>query len=266
MPSENVSEVPAGGVTDVGVPAGGVQHETPELPLKPGPGTKTKPVVSRRVFKKRIKKVIHHGAWKLVYADFVTVLMAFFIVVWVMLFDNISKRERIDTSCIEPVANELKALIESDAGLQSGKMPFDIDYSSDGLRITLKDAGDPLFQRGGTVLSDFAKKQFQKIASVANKCPTHKLKIEGYTDAEPYGGGAKGYSNWELSAERANSARRELIAETVPIERIAQVSGYGDSVPSMPADPTKPLNRRISITIIPPKIAGEVKMGGLSPS
>jgi flagellar motor protein MotB len=266
MSSENVSEVPAGGVPDGGVPAGGVQHETPELPLKPGPGTKTKPVVSRRAFKKRTKKTIAHGAWKLVYADFVTVLMAFFIVVWVMLFDNISKRERIDTSCIEPVAKELKELIAGDAGLQSGKAPFDIDYSTDGLRITLKDAGEPLFQRGGTTLSDFAKKQFQKIAAVANKCPTHKLKIEGYTDAEPYGGGGTvGYSNWELSAERANSARRELILEKVPVERISQVIGYGDSVPSMPQDPINPLNRRISITIIPPKIKGEVKMGGMSP-
>jgi chemotaxis protein MotB len=239
--------------------------ETPPLPLKPGPGTKTKSIISRRVFRKKTKKHTNHGSWKLVYADFVTVLMAFFIVVWVMLFDNISKRERIDTSCIEPVANELKALIQGDAGLQTGKMPFDIDYSSDGLRITLKDAGEPLFQRGGTTLSDFAKKQFQKIASVANKCPTHKLKIEGYTDAEPYAGGANGYSNWELSAERANSARRELIAEKVPVDRIAQVIGYGDSVPSMAQDPTNPLNRRISITIIPPKIKGEVKMGGMSP-
>jgi chemotaxis protein MotB len=115
-------------------------------------------------------------------------------------------------------------------------------------------------------LSDFAKKQFQKIAAVANKCPTHKLKIEGYTDAEPYGGGGTvGYSNWELSAERANSARRELILEKVPTERISQVIGYGDSVPSMPQDPINPLNRRISITIIPPKIGGQVKMGGMSP-
>ena len=142
---------------------GEAQHETPPLPLKPGPGTKTKPTISRRVgFKKKTQKQTQHGSWKLVYADFVTVLMAFFIVVWVMLFDNISKRERIDTSCIEPVANELKAMIDGDAGIQSGKMPFDIDYSSEGLRITLKDAGEPLFQRGGTIMSEFAKKQFQK--------------------------------------------------------------------------------------------------------
>ena len=261
--SDNQLAPPVGGIQ--GTPSAAAM-ETPELPLKPGPGTKTKAASTRRnPFRKKHKKEAQHGSWKLVYADFVTVLMAFFIVVWVMLFDNISKRERIDTSCIEPVAKELKELIAGDAGLQSAKPPFDIDYSTDGLRITLKDAGEPLFQRGGTTLSDFAKKQFQKIAAVANKCPTHKLKIEGYTDAEPYGGGIAGYGNWELSAERANSARRELVLEKVPIERISQVIGYGDSVPSMPQDPTNPLNRRISITIIPPKIGGEVKMGGMSP-
>lgn len=261
--SDNQLAPPAGGIQGT---ASAAAMETPELPLKPGPGTKTKAASTRRnPFRKKHKKEAQHGSWKLVYADFVTVLMAFFIVVWVMLFDNISKRERIDTSCIEPVAKELKELIAGDAGLQSAKPPFDIDYSTEGLRITLKDAGEPLFQRGGTTLSDFAKKQFQKIAAVANKCPTHKLKIEGYTDAEPYGGGIAGYGNWELSAERANSARRELVLEKVPIERISQVIGYGDSVPSMPQDPTNPLNRRISITIIPPKIGGEVKMGGMSP-
>ena len=86
-----------------------IPNETPPLPLKPGPGTKTAQVPhSRKGYQKKHKKHATHGSWKLVYADFVTVLMAFFIVVWVMLFDNISKRERIDTSCIEPVANELK--------------------------------------------------------------------------------------------------------------------------------------------------------------
>jgi flagellar motor protein MotB len=131
--------------------------------LKSGTGIKTHQTTKRKEYRKKIKKQAQHGTWKLVYADFVTVLMAFFIVVWVMLFDNIAKRERIDTSCIEPLAEELKKQISGDAGLQSGKMPFEVDYSSDGLRITLLDAGEPLFQRGGTVLSEFAKKQFLKI-------------------------------------------------------------------------------------------------------
>lgn len=109
-----------------------------------------------------------------------------------------------------------------------------------------------MFQTGGAVLSEFAKEQFSKIASVVDMCPTHKLKIEGYTDATPYAGGVMGYGNWELSAERANAARRELLSQKVASDRIAQVIGYGDSVPSMPEDPTNPLNRRISITVLPP--------------
>ena len=68
----------------------------------------------------------------------------------------------------------------------------------------------------------------------------------------PYSGGATGYGNWELSGERANAARRELIAQKVSIDRIAQVIGYGDSVPTLPDDPTNAINRRISITILPP--------------
>ena len=82
-------------------------------------------------------------------------------------------------------------------------------------------------------------------------CPGSPLRIEGYTDATPYAGGALGYGNWELSAERANAARRELLSKEVDIKRIAQVLGYGDSVPSLPNDPTNPLNRRISITVLP---------------
>jgi hypothetical protein len=70
------------------------------------------------------------------------------------------------------LANELKAMIQGDAGLQTGKMPFDIDYSTEGLRITLKDAGEPLFQRGGTTLSDFAKKQIPKLL----RWPTNALR------------------------------------------------------------------------------------------
>ena len=147
----------------------------------------------------------------------------------------------------------------------SEKIPLQVDFSSDGLRLTLLDGNTPTFQSGGSKLSNFAVTQFQMLATQLNTCPTHQVRIEGYTDAEPYGGGGVGYSNWELSSERANSARRELILEKVPIERIAQVIGYGESVPSMPDDPKNPLNRRISITVIPPKMGGSVAMAGMAP-
>jgi chemotaxis protein MotB len=197
------------------------------------------------------KKNVAHGNWKLVYADFVTVLMAFFLVVWIMLFDLVSERDKLDTSCLQPIAQELQRQLDVEKDGKN-KSYMVVDYSIEGLRLTLLDTQKPMFQTGGAVLSDFAKEQFTKIASVVQMCPTHKLKIEGYTDATSYSGGVTGYGNWELSTERANAARRELLAQNVAPQRIAQVIGYGDSVPSMPEDPTNPLNRRISITVLPP--------------
>lgn len=216
-----------------------------------------KVVVRRGRTPKREKRHVSHGNWKLVYADFVTVLMAFFIVVWIMLFDLVSEREKLDVSCLKPLSDGLQQQINDDKSLKSGRAPLQVEYSIEGLRVTLLDTHEPMFQRGGTSLSEFAKKQFAKIASVVDMCPTHKLKIEGYTDATPYAGGVTGYGNWELSSERANAARRELLAQKVASDRIAQVIGYGDSVPTLPDDPTNALNRRISITVLPPKVKGD---------
>lgn len=192
-----------------------------------------------------------HGTWKLVYADFVTVLMAFFLVVWIILFEKVSKIPERDMACINQLAENLQSQIDEDKQLKKGKSPIQIDLQYDGLRLTLLDNNQPMFQTGQAVLSDFAKNQFSKIASAVNICPKNRLRIEGYTDASKYAGGATGYGNWELSTERANSARRELLARQVASERISQVIGYGDSVPSMPDDPANPLNRRISITVLP---------------
>lgn len=194
-----------------------------------------------------------HGTWKLVYADFVTVMMAFFIVVWIMLFDLVSEREKLDVSCLKPLAAALNEQIRESTE-RGEKNAIQVEYSIEGLRLTLLDTSGPMFQSGSAQLSNFAKQQFGKIALVTNICPTHKLKIEGYTDAQPFAGGIKGYSNWELSTERANAARRELVAQNVTAERISQVIGYGDSVPSVPSDPKSALNRRISITVLPPKV------------
>ena len=215
-----------------------------------------KNIVRRGRGPKRGRRHVSHGNWKLVYADFVTVLMAFFIVVWIMLFDLVTDRDKLDPSCLEPLAAGLQKQIKEDKSLQSGRAPLQVEYSIEGLRVTLLDTQEAMFQRGGSTLSEFAKKQFAKIASVVDMCPTHKLKIEGYTDATPYAGGVTGYGNWELSSERANAARRELLAQNVTVDRIAQVIGYGDSVPSLPDDPTNALNRRISITVLPPKVKG----------
>jgi flagellar motor protein MotB len=210
---------------------------------------------------KRRESHDNHGTWKLVYADFVTVLMAFFIVTWIITFDKLSKIPQRDMSCITRMADDLKRQIEADAKLTRGKVPIDIELLADGLRLTLLDNNQPMFQSGQAVLSPFAKEQFAKIAAAVNLCEANPLMIEGYTDATPYGGGVTGYGNWELSAERANAARRELLSKEVKSTRISQVIGYGDSRPSLPDDPTNALNRRISITVLP-----TITMPGTAPA
>jgi chemotaxis protein MotB len=197
---------------------------------------------SRR--QRKPKRELGHGNWKLVYADFVTVLMAFFLVCWILLYNLLSEIEPVDNACIKQMA-------ENDNKLKRGAIPIQIDLEPLGLRLTLLDNSQPMFQTGGTTLSPFAKDQFSKIAIAVNMCPQNKLRIEGYTDATPYAAGATGYGNWELSTERANSARRELLSKDVASSRISQVIGYGDSRPSIPENPMSPLNRRISITVLP---------------
>lgn len=208
-------------------------------------------VTRRSQVTKRRERHAGHGTWKLVYADFVTVLMAFFIVTWIITFDKLSRIPQRDMTCITNMAAALKKEIDADTALAKGKIPIQIELLPEGLRLTLLDNNQPMFQTGQAVLSAFAKNQFSKIAAAVNLCENNPLMIEGYTDATPYGGGALGYGNWELSAERANAARRELLSQQVKASRISQVIGYGDSRPSLPDDPTNALNRRISITVLP---------------
>ena len=135
---------------------------------------KTEPVVRRGRAPKRERRHSAHGNWKLVYADFVTVLMAFFIVVWILLFDLVSERERFDKTCLDPLNAALQKQINEDQVLQSGNNPLQIEYSQEGLRVTLLDTREPMFQRGGTTLSDFAtKRQWQ--AACITKMSSHEM-------------------------------------------------------------------------------------------
>ena len=127
--------------------------------------SKIEPATRKGPPAKKPRRQPSHGNWKLVYADFVTVLMAFFIVLWILLFYLVSERDKFDKTCLDRLNAELQKQINEDQVLQSGTNPLQIEYSQEGLRITLLDTREPMFQRGGTSLSDFAKKQFQKILS-----------------------------------------------------------------------------------------------------
>lgn len=196
------------------------------------------------------------GRWKLVYADFITVLMAFFIVTWILTYDKLSKEKfEFDRSCTNEIANLVRSSLASNPAFSGGKMPIEVanDFLVPGVRFTLVDSLKPMFESGSSRLSSFAEPHLDTIAAAVSQCPSnHKLRIEGYTDATPYAGGDLSYGNWELSAERANTARRELLKRGIDTDQIAEVTGYGDSRPALRDDPRNPLNRRVSITLLAP--------------
>jgi chemotaxis protein MotB len=134
-----------------------------------------------------------------------------------------------------------------------------MDITSEGLRIQVVDEkGKPLFNSGGVVPSVAARRLLRVIGKSLNDNPG-KIRIEGHTDAAKFSNGEAGYTNWELSSERANVARREMIAGGLAPASVAQVIGFADTIPLNPADLSDPLNRRISITLLNKKPKKEEK-------
>jgi chemotaxis protein MotB len=124
-----------------------------------------------------------------------------------------------------------------------------VDVTPEGLRIQLLDLDkQPMFASGSADLLDPAKKLLAVVTQVIQRLP-NKISITGHTDAVPYPGGRR-YTNWELSADRANASRRELVADGVPVARFARVEGVADRDPLVPDDPKAPRNRRISIVLL----------------
>jgi chemotaxis protein MotB len=269
---------------------------------------------------KRIKKVVgmpHGGAWKIAYADFVTAMMAFFLLMWLLGstargdlegIANYFKRPLAvvlgggttvgDTTSIlkgggqdltraegqvnkgeapsekritnlkaaqlefmrkqrEKEAEKLKQLkasiekaIDSSSRLQQFKNQILLDITSEGLRIQIVDEKSrPMFQIGSARLEPYTREILHEIGKMLNEVP-NKVSISGHTDAALYGGGAKGYSNWELSADRANASRRELITGGMADEKIVRVVGLSSAVLFKKEEPLNPVNRRISMIVM----------------
>jgi chemotaxis protein MotB len=120
----------------------------------------------------------------------------------------------------------------------------------DGLRIQIVDAANrPMFASGSAIVQPYMRTLLRDIGSILVEVP-NRLTREGHTDATPFGGGALGYTNWELSADRANASRRELVAGGLPADRVLRVQGLAASSPFERDDPNAPVNRRISIIVM----------------
>jgi chemotaxis protein MotB len=228
----------------------------------------------------------HGGAWKVAYADFVTAMMSLFIVLWLMgssekvkkavagyfndpkgtanlLGTNMASDGAAITTKVNDNMRKLKEKLEEEIKakkeLEKLAKQIEITITPEGLRIELLEGKNGTFyQSGSAKLSDSGQELLALLAGELKTLP-NKLLIEGHTDATPYSSGT-GYSNWELSADRANSARRLMQQDGVRSDQVTQVRGYADQLLRVQNNPIDPSNRRISILVkndngSPPKIA-----------
>ncbi|MEM7661776.1 MAG: flagellar motor protein MotB [Pseudomonadota bacterium] len=199
------------------------------------------------------------GQWKLAYADFLTALMAFFLLMWLSTEQTAENRQGIaayfngQTSAVAVGASSgaqftsLKDDIASDTALTAYADRILVTETTNGLRIELTDANAlPLFDNGGSDLSDSGSSIIESVAKTLSGRP-FLITVEGHTDAFPASG--QGFTNWELSTARANAARVILEQSGINADRIRAVTGLADTIPLLPNQPHASVNRRISIVL-----------------
>ncbi|HET8800742.1 MAG TPA: flagellar motor protein MotB [Marinobacter sp.] len=166
--------------------------------------------------------------------------------------------ETLEKRRMEELFQELKERIEQNETLQEFKDQLLIDITDEGLRIQIVDrSGRPMFDSGRAELKYYSQDILFELAKTLGSV-NNKLSITGHTDATPFSG-RPGYTNWELSADRANTARRALVAGGVGPGQIARVVGLSDSVLFDKGNPTAPVNRRISIIVLNKKTADSIQ-------
>lgn len=232
----------------------------------------TRPVL---VIKKKVSHGGHHGgAWKVAYADFVTAMMSLFIVLWLLNTSPQIKKAvagyfndpkssgkqtgtltlgsgeavAIDKQNVEKLKEQIEKAILKQADLTKLSKQIDITVTGEGLKIDLiEEKGGTFFESGSPKLSANGVALLNLLSTQLKLLP-NRLLIEGHTDAQPYSNDT-GYTNWELSSDRANSARRLLQAGGVGPNQISQVRGYADQELRVPANPLDPANRRVSLIV-----------------
>jgi chemotaxis protein MotB len=162
------------------------------------------------------------------------------------LAEAMAERERQQFEIAE---EQLRTAIESDPSLSGLNENIVVEQTPEGLRIQIVDQEErAMFPLGGTNMYDYTEQLMEKVSQVIGRLP-NKITITGHTDALPYRSTA-GYTNWELSADRANASRRALVAAGLPEDRIGWVIGKADKDPFVPQDPRSAQNRRISIVLL----------------
>lgn len=269
------------------------------------------------IVKKVIKKAghgHHGGAWKIAYADFVTAMMAFFLLMWLLGSTDESTRKGIaeyfqdpyavslnggeglgdrtaiiqgggtdatskdagqvhmgedvpppatqtpedleklaeqqEKEQLEKLQEKIEAMVAADPVLNAFRDQIKLEITPEGLKIQIVDAQNrPMFKLASASIEDHAKLILRDLAPLINELP-NKVSINGHTDALPYPKNRSGYSNWELSTDRANVARQQLTEGGLAEEKMLRVVGLASSIPYNEQDPKDPMNRRISIIVM----------------
>ncbi len=276
-----------------------------------GDSKKLQPIIIKRI--KKGGHGAHGGAWKIAYADFVTAMMAFFLLMWLLgsttegdkkgiadFFtaplkvslgggsgsgdsahvlkgggqdlsrtegqvkkgDVEGKRSTInllalkaeqraaEKARLEELRQKVQDVLAANPRLALMQSQIRLEMTAEGLRIQIVDADKrPMFDIGSSMVKPYMRELLQIIGEVLTEVP-NRLTLEGHTDAQPFGNGERGYSNWELSSDRANASRRELLAGGLPDTRVLRVQGLASSRPLPDTDRLSPTNRRISIIVM----------------
>ena len=276
-----------------------------------GDAKKLQPIIIKRV--KKGGHAVHGGAWKIAYADFVTAMMAFFLLMWLLgsttegdkkgiadFFGSPLKvamaggsgsgdsssvvkgggkdlsretgqvkageteakkrsfnlralkeeQRKAEKARLEELKDKVKDVLANNPRLANLGGQIRLDMTLEGLRIQIVDENNrPMFDSGSAIVKPYMRELLQELGNVLTEVP-NRLTLEGHTDAQAFPGGQRGYSNWELSADRANASRRELIAGGLPDARMLRVQGLASSNLLDHKEPNSPINRRISIIVM----------------
>ncbi len=234
---------------------------------------KVQPII---VIKKKSGHGGHHGgAWKVAYADFVTAMMALFIVLWLMNSSEQVKKavagyfndpkgtasllgttmsgtgttvQPGNTDNLQKLRDKLAQEIKERKELEKLSKQIEMTITPEGLRIELLEGKNGTFYQSGSPQLSASGQELLTLLAAELKTLPNALLIEGHTDATPYSRDTN-YSNWELSADRANAARRLMQQAGVRADQVTQVRGYADQLLRMKDNPFDPSNRRISILV-----------------
>jgi len=157
---------------------------------------------------------------------------------------------RQDQARIKALQARVDSVITANSLLNEYRAQIRMDVTPDGLQIQVMDSQNrPMFDSGSALVKPYMRDILRGIGSALTEVE-NRISLAGHTDAMPYGNSDRGYSNWELSADRANASRRELVAAGMPDDKLARVVGLAASDPLLPEDPRAATNRRITITVL----------------